>query len=318
LLPLGTVRAADDSGRWLQRLTLNEQDGELTPPIVRGQEPAEEIDGPQAWSLGPSSVDLDNTFPNSSAWEWQLLPQGVLYHTYWASQTEPRMGVQVVDNSIPSGPYVDSHIGGRLPIFRYGSRDETEGWQFDLLGGAHLRQDWGEDLDVQSVDFRFDLLLTHAIGPHRWKFGFYHVSSHVGDEYLLKHPAHVRLNLMRDTMVLGYSYYVLPELRLYGEAGYAFASEISQPWEFQFGFDYGPAGKTGPWGAPFLAMNGHLRQEVDFGGNLAAQIGWAWRADGANAGTLRTGLYFYDGKSSQFSFYNVYERQFGWGLWYDY
>ena len=37
-----------------------------------------------------------------------------------------------------------------------------------------------------------------------------------------------------------------------------------------------------------------------------------------NTGTLRTGLYYYDGKSSQFSFYNRYERQAGWGLWYDY
>jgi len=194
----------------------------------------------------------------------------------------------------------------------------TEGWQFDVLGGAKLRQDAGSELDVVAVDFRYDLLLTHALGPHRWKFGFYHVSSHLGDEYLLKHPQDPRLNFVRDTLVLGYSYYALPELRLYGEVGYAFYHDVSEPLELQFGFDYGPAGKTGPYGAPFIALNCHLREEVEFGGNIALQAGWAWRADGMNAGTFRTGMYYYDGKSPQFSFFNRYERQMGWGLWYDY
>lgn len=268
----------------------------------------------------PSIVDIDNAFPATAApaWEWQLLPKGVLYHTYWASAAEPRMSVNAVDINGNSGPYINSSIGGRVPIVRFGSRDMTEGWQFDILGGAKLRQNAGDDWDVVTVDFRYDLLLTHAIGPHRWKFGFYHVSAHLGDEYMLKHPTEPRLNFLRDTLVMGYSYYALPELRLYGEVGYAFNYDISRPLEFQFGFDYGPAGKTGPYGAPFIAMNGHLREELDYGGNFALQAGWAWRSDGMNTGTFRTGLYYYDGKSPQFSFYNRYERQVGWGIWYDY
>lgn len=303
----------------VELLSTDEREETWTESIPGGPAVAPPIPAPEPWTVfRPAIVDVDGAFPQTSAWEWQLLPKGVLYHTYWASQAEPRMGVQVVDINGVSGPFVDSHIAGRVPIVRFGSREQTEGWQFDILGGASLRQDNGNELDVQAVDFRYDLLLTHAIGPHRWKFGFYHVSSHTGDEYLLKNQNHVRLNFFRDTLVMGYSYYAIPELRLYGEVGYSFNHEISKPLEFQFGFDYGPAGKTGPWGAPFLAMNGHLREEVDFGGNLALQAGWAWRADGMNTGTLRTGLYYYDGKSSQFSFYNRYERQIGWGLWYDY
>ena len=310
--PVELLSIDDNHENWVGSLadkpTLVPQD---VPPV--GAPLAEE-----PWTVfKPAIVDVDGAFPAVTPWEWQLLPKGVLYHTYWASQAEPRMAVHVVDTN-GRGPFIDSHIGGRLPVFRYGSRDLAEGWQFDILGGASLRQDMGTELDVQAVDFRYDLLLTHALGPHRWKFGFYHVSSHTGDEYLLKNPNHVRLNYFRDTFVMGYSYYAIPELRLYGEVGYSMNHEISQPLEFQFGFDYGPAGKTGPWGAPFIAMNGHLRKEVDFGGNLALQAGWAWRADGMNTGTLRTGLYYYDGKSSQFSFYNRYERQAGWGLWYDY
>jgi len=39
-----------------------------------------------------------------------------------------------------------------------------------------------------ATDFRFGVPLTYGEGPWRTKFGFYHLSSHVGDEYLLKNP----------------------------------------------------------------------------------------------------------------------------------
>lgn len=287
----------------------------LVPEIV--PEEAIPVWTPPPAAFSPPVVQLDEGYGGEDDWTWQLLPNGVLYHTYWASAAEPRMSTQIVAER-GNGPYIDSHIGGRLGIVRFGSRAFPEGWQFDVLGGAKLRQNAGEELDVEAVDFRYDLLLTRAQGPHRWKFGFYHVSAHTGDEYLLKNPLHERLNFLRDTVVLGYSYYPMPTLRLYGELGYAFYTDISEPLEVQFGFDYGPAHKTGPQGAPFLAMNGHLREELEFGGNFALQAGWAWKSDRLNDGTLRTGLYLYEGASPQFSFFHRYERQIGVGLWYDY
>jgi hypothetical protein len=311
------VNAYDDA--WRTQV----MDGPLAPIPSTGGSPAVISEGPPIYESVPiytpapgAPAFLEN-YCGPDDWTWQLLPQGVLYHTYWASAAEPRLSTQVVDER-GNGPYVDSHIGARLGLFRFGAKDRPEGWQFDILGGAKLRQNIGEELDVEAVDFRYDLLLTHAYGPHRWKFGFYHVSSHTGDEFLLKNPGYPRLNYFRDTFVMGYSYYVIPELRLYGEVGYAVHRDVSQPLEIQFGIDYGPAYKTGPQGAPFIALNGHLREEQNFGGNFAMQAGWAWKSDRFNDGILRTGLYLYDGASPQFSFYQRYERQVGIGLWYDY
>ncbi|WP_437191568.1 DUF1207 domain-containing protein [Planctomicrobium sp. SH527] len=214
---------------------------------------------------------------------------------------------------------LDSQIGGRFGIVRFGDPNAEEGFQLDLLGGANLRQNIdSDDWDMTGTDYRFDIPLTYRHGPHAWRFGFYHVSSHMGDEFLVHHPSVSRIDYYRDSLYLGYSYHVTPEFRLYGELDYAFSRDFAQPWHLQFGFDWGPAHPTGVRGAPFLAINGHLREELNFGGNVSLQTGWAWKGEGLGAGTLRTGLHYYNGGSPQFSFYRQSEQQIGWGLWYDY
>lgn len=255
--------------------------------------------------------------PASEPWQWTFLPRGFLYSTYWASEAEPRLATQLFHEN-GHDELLDSTIGGRIGFVRFGGRNSLEGWQLDLLAGAKLRQDPNEGMDMQSTDFRYDIPLTWRQGQHALKFGYYHISSHAGDEFLLKNPGFTRLNFLRDVFYLGYSYNPIPELRLYSEAGWAFNCDVSEPWEFQFGFDYGPAGPTYIRGAPFIAMNVHLREELDFGGNFAMQAGWAWRGEGLAAGILRTGLYYYNGGSPQFSFYANSEQSIGWGLWYDF
>ncbi len=253
----------------------------------------------------------------SPTWQWTFLPQGFLYHTYWASAAEPRLSTQIFE-SFGDGPYLDSSIAGRIGFVRFGERYSEEGFQIDLLVGAKLRQDVDDEMDMVGTDYRYDIPLTYRRGQHAWKFGFYHVSSHTGDEFLIRNPGYPRLNYYRDSLYLGYSYYMFPELRLYGEMDYAFSRDVSKPWQLQFGFDYGPVHPTRIHGAPFFALNVHLREEVNWGGNVNIQGGWAWRGEGLGAGTLRTGPYFYNGKSPQFSFYNQSEQQLGWGLWYDF
>ncbi len=253
----------------------------------------------------------------SPSWCWVFRPQGFLYRTYWASSAEPRMSTQLWGDSTDN-VNLDSQIAGRLGIVRFGLPDAEEGFQLDLLAGAKLRQDLDHEIDMVGTDYRFDLPLTYRQGTQAWKFGFYHVSSHTGDEFLLNHPGFPRLNYYRDALYFGYSFSATPELRLYAELDYAFFRDYADPWHIQFGFDYGPVEPTGARGAPFLAMNVHLREELNFGGNIQVQGGWAWNGEGLGAGTLRTGPFFYSGGSPQFSFYQQNEQQFGWGLWYDF
>jgi len=254
------------------------------------------------------------------AWTWQLLPDGLLWKSFLAGPKEPRISGALLYDTNRSQWVLDTTLGGRVGILRFGTSDSVrpEGWQLDVEGAAfpRLNVDEGEDLD--SVDFRLGVPLTWRRGPYQFKFAYYHLSSHVGDEFLKRNPDFRRINFSRNALVLGVGYFPIQDLRLYAETGYGFLNDGgNKEWEFQFGFDYAPAAPTGLRGSPFLAMNVHLRQEVDYGGGFNTMAGWAWR--GARTGHLfRAGLQYFNGKTSQYEFFQQSEQLIGFGIWYDY
>ena len=270
----------------------------------------------------PQPYESAPWYDGPSDWTWQILPSGLIYRSYLAGVKESRFSAFVnheSDARLNSGTLWDPTLGARVGLLRFGDCDTIfpQGFQIDAEGSAQARLDIESNVDVLGTDYRAGLPLTYGIGIHRWKFSYYHLSSHVGDEFLLKNPGFPRQNFARDVLVLGYSVYPTPDLRLYAEAGWAFVSDVSEPWEFQFGLDYAPGYPTGFRGAPFFAVNGHLREEVDFGGNLTAQAGWAWRSD-IGGHLLRLGVHYYNGHSSQFSYFGEHEEQIGFGAWYDF
>jgi hypothetical protein len=261
---------------------------------------------------------ISTQLANDDCWDWQLLPDGLIYRSYLAGFKEPRLhSLWAYEQDL--GWVWDIALGGRVGILRFGNHNDAkpDGWQIDLEGAGFPRLDPEEERDLVAVDFRAGVPITYGTGPHRTKIAYYHLSSHLGDEFLLKNPTVIRYNYSRDVLVLGQSYYITPDWRVYGEAGWAFYSGVGGEWEFQFGVDYSPIADWGFRGSPFAAFNGHLREEVDFGGNLVAQLGWQWRQ--RKSGHLfRLGIEYFNGKSDQFEFFNAYENKIGLAFWYDY
>jgi hypothetical protein len=256
--------------------------------------------------------------PLEEPWSWQVLPAGVIYRSYLAGVKEPRFASAWVHER-DLGWIWDVALGGRVGLVRYGNRDalRPEGWQLDFAGVALPRLDLEHGRDVVSTDYRVGVPLTYGAGPLRLKFAYYHVCAHLADEYLLRFPEAQRLNYIRDGLLLGGSYYWREDLRLYAEAAWAFNTDDgAEPWELQFGIEYSPRDPTGLRGAPFFAAGGHLREEVDFGGNLVVQTGWQWR--GATGHLFRAGMQYYVGKSDQLEFYDNYEEKLGMAIWYDF
>lgn len=272
---------------------------------------------PQPYPPGPGWSDPSCALP-PDVWQWQILPDGIIYPSYLAGTKESRFAAHII-NAKDDGWLFDAVLGTRVGLIRFGDHNsiQPQGWQLDAEGAAQLRLDIPEEVDVRSADFRAGLPLTYGLGRHRFKIGYYHLSSHLGDEFLLKNPGFPRLNFSRDAFILGHMIYVTPQLRIYGEASWAFKSEINEPWEFQFGVDYLPCGPTGVGGAPFFAVNGHFREEVNFGGAVTAQAGWAWRGS-TGTNLFRVGLHYYNGESNQYSFFDDHEEQIGFGVWYDF
>lgn len=261
--------------------------------------------------LGSSAVD-------SGPWHWQVMPNDLIYKSYLAGMKEPRSGT-TLSYLEDDGWLWEGMLGTRIGLLRYGNRDPffPQGFQLDLEGAAEVRLDMENDIDVRATDYRVGIPLTYGHGSHQTKLAYYHMSSHLGDEFVLAHPGFQRLNWARDVVVLGHAVNLTERVRVYAEAGWAFYTDVSEPWEFQFGLDWAPNRPTGFRGAPFFAANVHLREEVDFSGNFSVMTGWSWMSD-RDRHLARLGVHYYNGKSSQNSFFNDFEEQLGAGFWYDF
>ena len=275
-------------------------------------------------SYGGAFVDpIIDAFGNTTSQPagLEVLPGDLIWHSYWAGAKEPRTSGTIFRESNGNLSLLDVSLGGRASMFRLGHRQANGrplGWELQIEGAAQLRLNLDHDFDFDSADFRFGIPLIYAPNEQlQWKFAYYHLSSHIGDEFLVRNPGFTRVNFSRDVLVLGTSYFLRPAWRLYAETGWAFHDgEGSDAWEVQFGIDVARPGPTGLRGTPFFALNGHLREEANYGGNLVVQTGWLWR--GETGRILRTGLHYYNGKSPQFEVFDDSEQQIGVGLWQEY
>ncbi len=252
--------------------------------------------------------------------ESEVLPGGLLYRSYIAAPHEPRFAsVGSYDLAKKTWRW-DATLGGRVGLFRQNQPQflNLDAWQIDLEGATMTRLDPETAIDVESADYRFGLQWTAKKDNLSFKFGYFHISSHVGDEYLLKNPTFDRINYARESLVFGTSLQATAERRYYCEV--AWANSVSggaKPLQFQLGTEYAGIADNQIHGAPFAAVNLHLREETNFAAGLNLMTGWQWT--GPDSGrTMRVGLQYYNGPAAQHEFFQRYDNQLGMGIWYDY
>ncbi|MGI5830959.1 MAG: DUF1207 domain-containing protein [Thermoguttaceae bacterium] len=277
-----------------------------------------------AWHTGSPAIWAEDysaggVFPETSYWTAQPLPKGTLYPAYLSGRKESRLQ-SIFTHDSDYGWLWDITLGGRVPLFRYGTEDPVapEGFQIDVEGAALLRLDFERSRNLAATDYRAGLPITYGTKHWQFKTGYYHVSSHLGDNYLLDNFRQ-RVHYVRDEIFLGIAFKPFAAFRLYGEAGWAFhTGETTSPWEFQVGAEFSPAfTPERAWrGAPFVAVHGHLFQELDYGGYVNSQAGWQWRK--SDNGVLRIGAEFYCGCDDQYQFHSTHQKKVGGGVWYDF
>ena len=276
--------------------------------------------GAPSASPGPfegSGEGLDGSPSAGLPWLWQWLPDGLIWRSYLAGVQESRLGLIMSDSS-RFGTIWDTTLGGRVSLLRYGTPTayRPEGWEVQFEGAAFPRlQPLEFSWPIVSTDFRVGVPVVYAHGPWQFKTGYHHISAHLGDEFMILNPTATRINYMRDSLMLAVGYFYTENLRLFAEADYAFGCDGgARPWEFQLGADFSPAVRGG---APFAAVYGNLRQELDFGGFFVVQGGWQVRG-GPALRTFRVGVEYVNGASTQYEFFNNFEQRTGVGIWYDY
>lgn len=265
----------------------------------------------------------DLPIDSSERWQWQWLPEGVLYRAYFASNRESRLAIHFVHEDKLSKDYWDPTLGGRFPVIRYGnfSRLYPEGLQFDLEAAVIGRLTLDRIRDLYSSDYRFGAPLTFRKGPMEYKLGYYHISSHMGDEQVVnvyKETGQVyRINYSRDCLMFGIAWRPDANWRFYWGGDYAFRIDGgARPWQLEMGAEYSPILLPGFRGSPFAAVHLKWNEETDWDTYTAFEFGWQWKTIYQH--TMRTGLYLMQGYADQYQFYNRREKQIGYGFWLDF
>ena len=267
----------------------------------------------------PPATAPDSPSGGSDPWTWKVLPDGLIYHSYLAAPKEPRFASQWLEDE-RAGSLWDITLGFRKALLRHGTDepDRPQGFEVDFEGAASPRLLPGQSYDLMSVDFRFGIPITYGIGAYQTKLEVYHISSHLGDQFMIAHPAVDRIEYVWNGLGWGNSYYLTDNLRAYAEADWAYSTDGgAKPLEFEFGVEYSPVCPANSLRvAPFFALNEELTQSTHYSGTFVAQGGYQWR--GTSGHLARIGVEYFVGKSDQYQFFNRHEQKVGIGIWYDF
>lgn len=164
--------------------------------------------------------------------------------------------------------------------------------------------------NLVNADYLLGFPVTYRTGDFSYRARFYHISSHLGDEFILNNPKVKRINLSYETLDLLVSW-SHNGIRLYGGGGAIVHSVTPLNTALvEFGGEYRYpdffAGADLVAGADFK-----LSQTQGFGLNQSYIIGLAFHR---NHHTVRTVLQYYTGFSPNGQFYTEQVRSFGFGL----
>lgn len=262
------------------------------------------------------SLALQGTPAGDAAPAVVILPDGVLYGSYLAGEREARLGGVVLRDD---GRWIgEASLGGRLGLVGLGrAADGRVSWQFDLEAAALPRFDLSRSQIFEAADFRVGLMVTSRIGRTAIKVGMHHLSSHLGDEFLLREPEQVRADYTRDALVVGAMRDVSDTVQVYGEVGYSgVVHGGAEPFELQAGLQYLATRAPGATRGPFAGANVRVRQEAAEIPSFDFVLGWAWYAR-ERAHTVRVGFYAHHGRPLQYSFVGGRQTALGFGVWFE-
>jgi hypothetical protein len=173
-----------------------------------------------------------------------LLPHRDLFPPLVASPREPQFSARYEKNNTEiDGNYAASvnSFGDYLPIFEY-TLDEERALQFSVDGALYAIF----NLDTPSLDlFNMDFITGFSLAyQHNESLTFrarlFHVSSHLGDEFIIANPDIQRKNSSYEDFQI-VAAYSIDEWRFYGGGGHIVRSDReieAEPWSTKAGIEF--------------------------------------------------------------------------------
>lgn len=138
---------------------------------------------------------------------------------------------------------------------------------------------------LMNADYYGGVTIDYAAGPLAFRLRAYHISSHIGDEFILNHQEFDRRNPSAEYLDLYVSYYPTDDIRWYGGIG----AVVAQDRSFPFGRFYAEAGvelhlnqlgwidqRQQLFGRPFFGMDFKYQTKQDKHINQTYVLGYEW------------------------------------------
>jgi hypothetical protein len=217
-------------------------------------------------------------------------------------------------------------IGDRFGIGRWNGANPGDGIQLSLSAGVFAQFDLGTNsYDLLNADYVIGLPLSIRSGWFSTRIRFYHQSSHLGDEYLLRDPPGER---QRENISFESIEWLISAdasaLRIYGGGEYLFdrSPDDLEHYVAHGGLELRPQLRVIPLGGlggfRFVAA-GDLKasQEQDWKPSVSVRAGLEYdRADDGDPSARRWGIFFqyYTGPSPYGQFFRADVRHIGAGI----
>jgi hypothetical protein len=220
-------------------------------------------------------------------------------------------------------------LGDEFPIFRW--RDILQ-WGGDLQIGIsagvwalfnfqHINHRNGEACELFNTDYMLGIPLSYAVD--RWAFRLmpYHISGHLGDEYLCNRKQTVRCNPSMEALEWVAQYQLNRLLRVFGGPGAVLHSDKGftiKPFYLVYGFELRAWGTKIPYhrlyGTPFLAVFLNHWQERHWKIDASIKTGYEISKLQGIGRKMRLFAAYHDGYSWEGQFFNCRTQYGEFGL----
>ena len=184
---------------------------------------------------------------------------------------------------------IEVSYGDEFPIFRWFDVFSAHGdLQIGITAGVWSAFKMNATTDgalseLVNTDYLVGLMLTYAYDKWSYRFRFYHISSHLGDEFLVNHPNFDRVNPSMECVDLFVSCQLTSAIRLYVGPGIVVHSDTSyhiDPFYIEYGTEMRWWGRKyfyhRLYGTFFFVANFRNWQENDMEFDTSLLLGYEW------------------------------------------
>lgn len=203
-------------------------------------------------------------------------------------------------------------FGDQFPLYRWSNVDigkykgdmqvEVEGSVFAIFNQSQFSS------PLINADYYVAVPLTYAYGNLAHRLRLYHISSHLGDEFMKEHRYVKRLNKSFEALDYFVAYQLTKQIKLYGGVGAIVHSDSEMHLKRLYG-EYGLEVHAFRhdfkqlYGCPYMAMHFENWQDVDWKINANFALGYEWGKINGMGKRIRLSLEYHNGFSDagQFS-----------------